>query len=602
MIDIHTHTCYSDGSSTVQELLSEAQKLGITLLSITDHNTLDAYRELSDPNTRNLYKGSIIPGIEITTTYNGETIEVLGYGFDLNKLNKELKNKVLTFEKKQLKEFDLIKSQYRKIGVKFDPTEIKFDPKKESCRQAFVQEIKKYPENYKYFLYKESLETNSGFTRYEVYNPKSHLYVDESSLFPTLEETIEMIHDAEGIAFLAHPFAYSPNIANDLTNLIKNYNFDGIECYYTTFTEEQTNYLLKLCEDRNMFSSGGSDFHGTRKTNHNLGTGNNNLNIPEKLVEPWIKNYISTTKVTTSYYEPDIDGVASMYAYSEYLNKRNKKCDYFVYGKPKKEVEIISKMFNIPIKETNAIRINQDIIILDANDYKQFNFIKPKNVIEIIDHHKKVATEQQFPNAKIKIEQVGAAATLIAEKFKEHEIIPSRESAILLYYAIISNTINFNASSTTEKDKKMAEWLESLYDEISKDKIIEIFKAKSQIEEQNLRSEMEAEMVIDYNNEKMTIAQLEIVNVEEFLSKNKYKINQILETIKIEKNLNHIFINCLDIINGFNVIITAGENTNEILSKLLNITFENNTAKTTHLIQRKELVELLITHSEHDNI
>ena len=148
----------------------------------------------------------------------------------------------------------------------------------------------------------------------------------------------------------------------------------------------------------------------------------------------------------------------------------------------------------------------------------------------------------------------------------------------------------------------MAEWLESLYDEISKDKIIEIFKAKSQIEEQNLRSEMEAEMVIDYNNEKMTIAQLEIVNVEEFLSKNKYKINQILETIKIEKNLNHIFINCLDIINGFNVIITAGENTNEILSKLLNITFENNTAKTTHLIQRKELVELLLTHSEHDNI
>ena len=135
-----------------------------------------------------------------------------------------------------------------------------------------------------------------------------------------------------------------------------------------------------------------------------------------------------------------------------------------------------------------------------------------------------------------------------------------------------------------------------------KDKIIEIFKAKSQIEEQNLRSEMEAEMVIDYNNEKMTIAQLEIVNVEEFLSKNKYKINQILETIKIEKNLNHIFINCLDIINGFNVIITAGENTNEILSKLLNITFENNTAKTTHLIQRKELVELLLTHSEHDNI
>ena len=104
MIDIHTHTKYSDGSSTVKELLEEAQIKELTLLSITDHNTIDAYRELSDPETRNLFKGKIIPGIEITTTYNKEIIEILGYGFDLNKMNQFLKENVLTFEEKQLKE------------------------------------------------------------------------------------------------------------------------------------------------------------------------------------------------------------------------------------------------------------------------------------------------------------------------------------------------------------------------------------------------------------------------------------------------------------------------------------------------------------------
>lgn len=83
MIDIHSHTTYSDGSFSVEKLLSEAEKLNLSLLSITDHNTVQAYYELQNPNIRDKFKGKIIPGVEITTTYKGETIEVLGYGFDL---------------------------------------------------------------------------------------------------------------------------------------------------------------------------------------------------------------------------------------------------------------------------------------------------------------------------------------------------------------------------------------------------------------------------------------------------------------------------------------------------------------------------------------
>lgn len=596
MIDIHTHTVYSDGSSTVQELLEEAERLGLTLLSITDHNTLDAYREFSNPTTRNIFKGKIIPGIEITTTYNGEVIEVLGYGFDLNKLNNLLKDKVLSFEKKQLKEFELIKSQYKKIGVRFDPNAIKFDPKRESARISFVNEIKNYPENNRFFLYKESITTASDFTRNEIYNPKSPLYVDESSLFPSLEETLDMIHDSEGIAFLAHPYAYSENITKELLHIIRNYNFDGIECFYTTFTKEQSDYLVKLCKERNMYMSGGSDFHGTRKVNHNLGTGNGTLNISEDIVGDWTPQFTPNIRIVTSYYEPDLDAVASIYAYSEYLNKRNRKSDYFIYGTPKKEVQIVTSMFNIPLKGSENIKLNQDIIILDTNNYEEFKYIRRENIIEIIDHHKKVATTDQFPHAKIRIEQVGAVATLIAEKFKNHNLTPSKESAILLYYGIISNTINLNASTTTDKDIEMIDWLESLYKDITKEKISTIFTLKSQIEEQNLRSEMEAEISFDYNGSKMTIAQLEVANIENFLIENRYKINKILEIIKIEKQIDYIFINCVDILNGYNIILTTDQKTNDILEKTFNLSFENNLAKTTHLILRKELIETLKNH------
>jgi len=300
MIDIHTHTTYSDGSASVKSLLSEAEKLKLNLLSITDHNTIEAHFELKGFALRTIFKGEIISGIEITTTYKGETIEVLGYGFDLETMQQFLNQNVLTFEEKQLKEFDLIKKQYRKIGVIFDEKNINFDPKVESCRPAFATEIKKYPENYKFFLHQESIDTATGFTRNEIYNPKSPLYVDESSLFPSLERALEMIHVSGGLAFLAHTFAYSRNIAEELLNIIENYDLDGLECFYTTFTKEQSDYLVAICEKYGMYMSGGSDFHGTRKINHNLGTGHGNLNIDEDIVKDWVKKYLPTFKSSES--------------------------------------------------------------------------------------------------------------------------------------------------------------------------------------------------------------------------------------------------------------------------------------------------------------
>lgn len=292
MIDIHSHTTYSDGSSSVEELLNEAEKLNLSLLSITDHNTIQAHFELQDSNIRDKFKGKIISGIEITTTYKGETIEVLGYGFDLDTMQQFLNDNVLTFEEKQLKEYELIKNRYKDIGVIFDENNIQFNPRIESCRPALAIEIKKHPENYKFFLNQESINTASGFTRNEVYNPKSPLYVDESSLFPSLETAIQMIHNSGGLAFLAHTFAYSPNIANELLNIINDYELDGLECFYTTFTREQSDYLVDVCKNRGMYMSGGSDFHGTRKINHNLGTGHGNLHIDESIVDNWVCNYI----------------------------------------------------------------------------------------------------------------------------------------------------------------------------------------------------------------------------------------------------------------------------------------------------------------------
>lgn len=97
MIDLHTHTKHSDGSSSTEELLKAAEQQGLSTLSITDHNTIAAYNDLKDYGTRTLFKGKIITGVEITTTYKGEVIEVLGYNFDIKKMQELLEKKCSYF-------------------------------------------------------------------------------------------------------------------------------------------------------------------------------------------------------------------------------------------------------------------------------------------------------------------------------------------------------------------------------------------------------------------------------------------------------------------------------------------------------------------------
>ena len=255
--------------------------------------------------------------------------------------------------------------------------------------------------------------------------------------------------------------------------------------------------------------------------------------------------------IVTSYKGPDLDGISCMYAYKEYLNKQGKESDYYIYGKPNKEVEIVCEMFNITLKEINNFNEEQDIVLVDTNNIDRMPFVNPKKVIEIIDHHSKNPASEACINAKFQIERVGAAATLVAEKFKNNNVPISRDAAILLYYGIISNSVNLKATITTIKDIEMSNWLKEKCTEIDEEKIKTIFERKSKIEDENLRKEIEAENIITYKENKVAVGQLEVVNLENFLNEKKEKLLQIMKDIKLEYELNYTFINCIDILEGF---------------------------------------------------
>lgn len=297
--------------------------------------------------------------------------------------------------------------------------------------------------------------------------------------------------------------------------------------------------------------------------------------------------------VVTSYINPDMDGISAMYAYSEYLNKCGKKSCYYFEGIVKKEVQIVSEMYGIEINNSKIINLTDKIVLVDTNSFEELpKCINKNNIVEIYDHHKRTPWLDNKENISINIEWIGAVATLIAEKFKNEKIEISRESAILLYFGIISNTMNLKIKMTTQRDIEMAAWLKSKVPEINDRDIETIFIKKSNITK-NLRDEMEIELVDKFMSISWTMGQLEIANVENFLSENEIQIRKILEEVHNEKSVKYISVNCMDIINGYSIIVAYNQETADLIQKDLGIEFHDLKGRTNTLESRKEMVKIM---------
>ena len=164
---------------------------------------------------------------------------------------------------------------------------IHFDVKKESGCFTIINEVLSHPENNRFYA-----ETNFNnvheFYRIHMSNPKSPYFVDNSCLMPKPQEIVDLIHKVGGLAFIPHVYIYGENSQKVFETLTKDHLVDGIECYYSKFSNEQIEFLLEFCKQNKYFISGGSDYHGANKPEIHMGTGiQNNLRIPHDIVEKW---------------------------------------------------------------------------------------------------------------------------------------------------------------------------------------------------------------------------------------------------------------------------------------------------------------------------
>lgn len=291
MIDLHMHSTNSDGADTVIELLKKSQEKGLTYISITDHDNCNGYMELENIDVKKYYQGVIISGIEIKCSYGKNLIEVLGYKIDTKKMKKWTDEfyKDKSRDKIQNRYFNILYEKCKEKGLTMEEKEkIDWNPKNDWASVTIYKEIKKHKEN-KEKVPSDLWEEFDIFSKKYCGNPQCEFYIDKTLDYPTTKQAIEAIKDCGGLVFLPHLFIYK--WAEDKKELIENilaqYEIDGIECMHSSFTEEQIQYLIELCNSRQYYKSGGSDYHGKNKPNIKMGVGKGNLQVPEEFVMSW---------------------------------------------------------------------------------------------------------------------------------------------------------------------------------------------------------------------------------------------------------------------------------------------------------------------------
>lgn len=259
-IDLHIHSIYSDGTDTVEQIITQAKSQRLDLIAVTDHNTLDHISDLKKYAKK--YKQKVIAGVELSTTYHHQEIHVLGY-FPIND----------DFESSKFNGLHQFLSEYKQTKVLQNESIIL--KLKEHFLDISLAEFYQFTNSQninrvhiaKYMIYKGYVkDINTAFDQY--IGTHCPFYVKRKEM--SLQRGIEVIKEAGGVAIIAHLGEYKFN-NKDIDLFIKHCIYckiDGFECYHP-LNDEQTIEIIQKHSD--MILTAGSDYHGLNKKNNYLG-------------------------------------------------------------------------------------------------------------------------------------------------------------------------------------------------------------------------------------------------------------------------------------------------------------------------------------------
>ncbi len=268
-IDLHMHSNFSacaNPDNSWEKLLTLAEDNGLEKISITDHNTCIVHVINKFKDTRNLFKGKIVPGMECDVVEDGLTFELLAYNFDVMKIFNWAYEIYGTLEIRQTKIKNKLVKITQNAGFEIDDTVV-FNGKVDYAHKYVLENMQKFEKNKEFFI-KYNIETLSDFYRLSTTEKSFPLYMDMNEFWPSVKEVVDAIHNANGVVVLAHPYNYKANVdPNKLLEICQKYKVDGIEVFHPSCNDKQSEYLLNFAKKHNLIITGGSDYHGKPENN-----------------------------------------------------------------------------------------------------------------------------------------------------------------------------------------------------------------------------------------------------------------------------------------------------------------------------------------------
>lgn len=239
--DLQSHSTYSDGTLAPAEVVKRAREAGVQLLALTDHDTVDGVDEaLSAAGDMRL-----LPAVELSSVHGTyEDLHILGYGIDHT--DATLRATLADFRQDRIRRILAMAEKLREAGFTIDPKRLEHEaPGRPHLAAALLEDNDL------------DLSKNEVFAQYLV--PGTPTYVGRSR--PTVQQAIDVIHAAGGLAVWAHPY-WDVEEAEAALREFAGYGLDGVEAFYITHDEAQTRQLHALARELGLITTGSADFHG----------------------------------------------------------------------------------------------------------------------------------------------------------------------------------------------------------------------------------------------------------------------------------------------------------------------------------------------------
>ena len=286
---------------------------------------------------------------------------------------------------------------------------------------------------------------------------------------------------------------------------------------------------------------------------------------------------------------PDTDSICSALVKERFNRKLGyEKCVARRLGNVNKETQYVLNYLGIEAPELiEKVEEGQEVILVDHNEFNQsVEGIEKAKIIGVIDHHRIANFETSEPlyyNAR----PYGCTCTILYKEYAQRGLEISKEEAILMASAIISDTLLLKSPTTTKHDVKAVEELEKVAGIDLKEYGLEMLKAGTDLDdftaEQLINLDAKS---LDKDGTKFVIAQVNTVSIDDVLKRQEEIENEMKKAIE-EKGLSLFVLAITDILNSNSEIIALGEKAN-VIEPAFGKTLENNRAFLEGVVSRKK--------------